>query len=117
MFKPYIFTPLHFHKPYLTYLKTNYSDFCDIKCTKKRAKNSFNVQRLLTNVKKIMKLYLQWFFAYFFTYHIEITICSSLNKHTLNILSHIFTQKGIPWDNIKTTFSLLVATLYSMFSM
>ncbi len=34
-FKPYIFTPLHLHKPYLAHLKTNSNDFCDIKCIKK----------------------------------------------------------------------------------
>jgi hypothetical protein len=55
--------------------------------------NLFNVQRLLTNVKNVIKLYLQRFLTSLYTYHIEITIHSSLNKHTPNFLSHILYQK------------------------
>jgi hypothetical protein len=83
----------------------------------KGLKNLFNVQRFLTNVEKVIKLYLQRFFTCLSTYHIKITICSSLNKHTPNILSHILYPKGIPLDYIKTFFSRLVTTLYFMSNM
>jgi hypothetical protein len=76
---------------------------------RKGLQNPLNVQKLLTNVDKIIKLYLQICLSY----PIKITICFSLNEHTLNILSHIL----YPLNYIKTTFSLLIATLYCMFSM
>ncbi len=44
----------------------------------------FNVQRLSTNMEKVIKLYLERFFPYFSTYYIKITIFSSLYKHILN---------------------------------
>jgi len=37
--------------------------------------------------------------------------------HSKLFYTIFFTQKGIPFDYVKTTFSLLVATLYSMFNM
>ncbi len=82
---------------------------------KKGLQTLFNVQRLLTNVEKIIKLQLQRFFTYLFTYHVKIITCY-LNKHTPKILSHIFYPKIIPMEYIETKFLRLVATLYSMSS-
>jgi hypothetical protein len=62
--------------------------FVTLDAPRKGLQNPFNVQGSLTNVKKVIKLYLQRFFTYL-VYLIEITICFCLNKHTSNILSHI----------------------------
>jgi hypothetical protein len=83
---------------------------------RKRLQNLLNVQKLLINVEKITKLYVQRFFTYLFTYHIKITICYSLNKHIPNFYPIFFTHKGIPLDYIEATFLVLISTLYYLFS-
>jgi hypothetical protein len=93
MLKPYIFTSLTSISHIFAHLKTNSNDFCDIYASKHGLQNLFNVQRLLTNAKNVIKLYLQRFLTSLYTYHIEITIHSSLNKHTPKNLSHILYQK------------------------
>jgi hypothetical protein len=117
MFKPYISTSFTSIRHILLILKLIPVIFVTLDAPRKGLKNLFNVQRVLTNVEKVIKLYLQRFFTYLFTYYIKITICSFFNKHSPIFLSHILTQKGIPLDYIKTTFSLLVITLYYMSSM
>jgi hypothetical protein len=72
----------------------------------KGLQNRFSVQRVFINVEKVIKLYLQRFFTYLFTYHIKITICYSLDKHIPNFLSHILYPKrnsiGLYKDNFFT---------------
>jgi hypothetical protein len=63
MFKPYIFT-LFTSISHILLIFRSSDDFCDITCAKKGLKNIFNVQGLLTNVEKIIKLYLQRFFTF-----------------------------------------------------
>jgi hypothetical protein len=118
MLKAYIFTSFTSIRHILLILKPIPMIFVTSDASKKGLQNLFNVQRLLTNAEKVIKFNLQRFFTSLSTYHIKITICSSLNKHTPNFLSHILYQKKrIPLYYIKTTFSLLVTTNYSMASM
>ncbi len=103
MLKPYIFTSTS-TSHILLILKPIPMIFVTLDASKKGLQNLFNVQRLLTNVEKFIKLYLQIFFTSLFTYHIK--ICSSLNKHIPNFLSHIVYQKrnsiGLYKDNFFT---------------
>jgi hypothetical protein len=66
--------------------------FVTLDASRKRLQNLFNVQKQLTNVEKVIKIYLQRFFTSLSIY-LKITIYSSLNKHTPNFLSHIFLLK------------------------
>jgi hypothetical protein len=66
--------------------------------------------------RKLLNFIYKGFSHTYLPYHIKITICSYLNKHTSKFYPIFFTQKGIPLNYIKTTFSLLVTTLYSMSS-
>jgi hypothetical protein len=80
--------------------------------------NPLNVQRLLTNVEKIIKCYLQRFFTYLSTLPYYNYNMFFLNKHTPNILSHILHPKKISIGLYKDIFfKLLVTTLYFMSNM
>jgi hypothetical protein len=65
---------------------------------RKGLKNLFNVQRPWTNLKKIIKFYLQ----------------TNIPQTFYPIF---FAQRGIPKNYINKKISILVATLYSMSSM
>jgi len=86
--------------------------FVILDAPRKGLQNLFNVQKLLTNVKKITKFHLQRFFTHLSIYHIKITICFSLYKHNPNFLSHIFYPKknstGLYKDNLFTFSSNIV---------
>ncbi len=92
MFKPYIFTSISTSHILLTF-KPILVIFVTLDASRKGLQNLFSVQKLLTNAEKVIKLYLQRFFTSLSTYNNKITICSSLNKHTLNFLSHILYRK------------------------
>jgi hypothetical protein len=87
--------------------------FVTLDAPRKGLQKLFNVQRLLTNVNKIIKLYLQMF-----SHTCLLTILKLQYVLCTNTLQKMFfAQKGIPLDYIKTPFSFLVATLYFMSSM
>jgi hypothetical protein len=46
---------LHFHKSYFTHLKTNSSDFCDIRCIKKRVTINFKCSKAIDQCEKNYK--------------------------------------------------------------
>jgi hypothetical protein len=116
MLKPYIFTSFTSISHILFILKTISVIFVTLNAPRKGLQNLVNVQRLLTNVEKVIKLYLQRFFTYLFTYHIKITIYSSLNKHTPKFLSHILYPKrnstGLYKDNFFTLNNNIVLYVY-----
>jgi hypothetical protein len=68
--------------------------FVALDACRKGLQNLLNVQILLTNAEKVIKLCVQIVFTSLSTYHIRITICFSLNKHTPNFLSHILYRKN-----------------------
>jgi hypothetical protein len=90
--------------------------FVTLDAPRKGLQNPFNVQRPLTNVNKVIKFYLQRFShtCLFTIIKLEYYLCTN----TLQTFYPIFVpEKRIPMDYIKTPFSFLVATLYSMSSM
>jgi hypothetical protein len=93
---------------------TNYTDFCDIKCAKKRARKSFQCSKAMDQCGEVIY---KGFSHTCLPYHIKYTICSSLNKHTLMFYPIFIPQRKIPMDYIKIIFSLLITTLYSTSSM
>jgi hypothetical protein len=96
MFKPYIFTLCTSISHNLIILKPIPVIFVRLDAPRKELQILFNIQRLLTNVKKIIKLYLQMLFTYLSTYHIKITICFFLTNTLQTFYPIFFTQKGIP---------------------
>jgi hypothetical protein len=51
MLKPYIH-PLHFHKPYLIHLKTNFSDFYGVECAKEGVTKTFQCSKVMDQCGK-----------------------------------------------------------------
>jgi hypothetical protein len=90
--------------------------FVILDARRKGLQNLFNVQKLSTNVKEIIKFYLQRLFTYLSTYHIKITICS-LYKHNPNFLSHILYPKKNSIGLYKDNFFTLNNNIVLMFSM
>ncbi len=104
--KPYILTSFTSISHILLILKIIPVIFVTLYASKKGLKNLFNGQRLLIDAEKVIKR--RRFFTSLSPYHIKITICSSLNKHTPNFLSHIFyrkTNSTILYKNNFFTFS------------
>jgi hypothetical protein len=83
------FHPLHFHKPYLAYLKINFNDFYEIRCAKKGVTKSFQGSKAIDQCVKSYKSFSHTCLPY----HIKNIICSSLNEHTPNNLSYILYPK------------------------
>jgi len=54
MLKPYIH-PLHFHKPYLIHLKTNFSDFYGVECAKEGVTKTFQCSKVMDQCGKKYK--------------------------------------------------------------
>jgi hypothetical protein len=92
MLKCYIFTSFTSISHILLIFKITLVIFVTLDASWKGLKN-FNGQKLLTNVEKIIKLHLQRLFTSLSTYHTKIIICSFLNKHIPNFLSHILYWK------------------------
>jgi hypothetical protein len=63
MLKPYNFTSFTSISHVLLILKPISMIFVTLDAPRKGLQNLFNVQRLLTNVEKVIKLYLQRFFT------------------------------------------------------
>ncbi len=109
--------PLHFHKPYLAHFLTNSSDFYDITCAKKRATKSFQCSKTIDYCRENYKtLFTKVFHILVYITIVKLQYVLVWTK-TPKFISHILYPKKIPLNHIKTTFSLLVATLYFMSSM
>jgi hypothetical protein len=107
----------HFQKQYLLHLKTNSNDFCDIKCAKKRATKYFHCLKAMDQCGESYKtLFIKVFHILIYLTILNIQYVL-LWRNTFQMFYPIFfPQRKIQMNYIKTTFSLLVRTLYFMSS-